>query len=148
MGDPAVQRKCQRIQIHRLGDEVVRARAHRSDRSFHAAKGGDHDHRNVRTIFDHALAQVEPGQAAHVHVRDHHVEVLRADSSSACSPLASGDDLVLLLAQRSREHAAHAHVVVDDQTAPLHATSSSASCSVPTGRNTEKVVPFPRRCAP
>ena len=76
--DGALQRQRQRVEVERLGDEVVGAGADGADRGLQAAEGGDHHHRDVGAVGDDALAQLEAAHARHVEVGEHHVEVLGA----------------------------------------------------------------------
>ena len=75
----------QRVELERLGDEVVGAGADRRDRRLEAAERGDHDHRHVGPVGDDALAQLEAAHAAHVEVGDDDVELGGCASRSSAS---------------------------------------------------------------
>ena len=81
--DGAREREPQRLDLERLGDEVVGAGADRADRRLEAAERGDHDDRHVGPIGDDALAQLEAVHALHVEVGDDDVEVLLVEQPRA-----------------------------------------------------------------
>ena len=72
----AAHRDRERLDLDRLGDEVVRAGADRADRGLEAAERGQHDHRHVGPVGDDLLAQLEAGHALHVEIGDDDVDVV------------------------------------------------------------------------
>ena len=134
--DRALDRDRERVQRDRLGDEVVRAGADRGDRGLEAAVAGDA--RSTGTSGERSrspLAQLEAVHAAHLDVGDHDVEVVRADRVERLERGRGEGDLVAVGAREHAQQLAQLLVVIDDQDAPAHGTSSLDPTAAPAGRS-------------
>ena len=66
----AADRDRERVDLHRLGDEVVGAGADRGDRGVEAALAGEHDRQEVGMALAELLAELDAGHAGHLDVGD------------------------------------------------------------------------------
>ena len=111
----APDRDRERLDLDRLGDEVVGAGADRADRGLEAAERGQHQHRDVRPISGHALAQLETGDALHVEIGDDDVDVVVRDRGERVGPVGERDDLEAALLEPERDQIDHLALVIDDK---------------------------------
>jgi hypothetical protein len=130
----ARHRERERIDLERLGDEVIGSRADRSDRGLETAEGGDDDDRKILASGDDPLTQLESVHRAHVEIGDHAVERLRLRQGEGVGGRHTRHAVEALLAQTAHDQIAHRGVVVDDEHAPAHAAA---------GRKMKKLVPRP-----
>jgi hypothetical protein len=115
----------ERLDLDRLGDEVVGPGADRADRGLEAAERGQHQHGDVGAVGDHALAQLEAGHPLHVEIGDDHVDVVVGDRRHRIGAVAERDDLEPALLEAERDQVDHLALVIDHEHAG-HAAPRSA----------------------
>ena len=71
--DHAVDPRDRRVDVQRLLDVVLRARAQRGDGRVDRREGGHDDDRRLGMMLVHPLAQLDARRALHVHIREHEV---------------------------------------------------------------------------
>jgi len=76
---------------------------------------GDHDHLRVDLPLAETLQRLEPVDARHPDVEQHHVEGLLDHPLETGLARRHGLDRVALVAQHAAQRGAHARLVVDDQ---------------------------------
>ena len=104
----------ERVDVERLGDEVVGAGADRGDRGLERAERGDHDDRHVGAVLGDALAELDPVHAAHAQIRDDDIDLtFHHERERFVGGRAVRRD-VRLRTQPVDEHATHLDLVVDD----------------------------------
>jgi hypothetical protein len=129
----AAHRDRERLDLDRLGDEVVRAGADRTHRRLERAERGEHQHRDVGAIRHHLFAELEPGHPLHVEIGDDHVDVVLRDRSDGIGAVGKRDDRETALLEPERDQIDHLALVVDHEDVR----------HVPFGMYTVKVDPSP-----
>ena len=136
MVDGAVQRDLQRLELERLGDEVVGPGPDCANGRIEAAERSDQDDRDVRILGDHPRAEIEAAFTAQVDVRNHDLEVPGCEAAHCLFPRPAARDLEAKLPQAGFQRPAEFRFVVDDQDASAHGPSSL-------GRQIRKMLPRP-----
>ena len=137
--------------LHRLGDVVEGAQAHRLGRGFHGRIAGDHHHRAGAAEFAHPPEQVDAGAAAEDDVADDQVEMAVVDLVQRLLVGRGGDHrAVALVLQEELKGVAQALLIVDDQDgglrfAAVHDVSSPVRRLVRALRS-RKTTTAPRSC--
>ncbi len=121
--DGPIQCEFQRLHLHRLGDEVVRARANRADRALQAAEGRDDDDRKVGPLARERPAEVESAPEPQVQIRQDRIDgalgQLRAGFLDGGGPL----DAEVQPGQAVLQQLAELRLVVDDENLATHGSS-------------------------
>jgi len=139
----------QRVDLDRLADEVVGARADRGDRRIEASERRDDDDRDRRSVLSDALAQVDAAHLVHVQVGDDDVEIALFQQAQRIGRGRVARGAEATLAQADRERLAERAVVVDEKhlgrhaCPPSRAGDDSTHCASGAGRCTAKTEPFP-----
>ena len=118
--DRAADRDRERVDLHRLGDEVVRAGADRGDRGVEPTLAGEHDRQQIGMALAQLLAQLDARHAGHLDVghddiRRHRAQVLERRLAGG-----HGIDVEAALAQAVAQQHRGVVVVVDDQDGSVH----------------------------
>jgi hypothetical protein len=109
----------ERLDLDRLGHEVVGPRADRTDRGLQAAERGQHDDRHVGTISDDSLADLEPAHPLHVEIGHHDIEVVIGQCRDRLRPGSKRDHGDAPLLEAECDQIDHLALVVDEE--DLHA---------------------------
>ena len=117
-----VERQGEGRHVERLGDEVVGPGPDGLDGRLHAAEGGDHHHRRVRSVGGDLRAQVDAVAATQVDVGDHDVELLGLEQPEGLVGRGPRAARVALGRQLGHQRVTHLSIVVDDQNSPGHTT--------------------------
>ena len=108
------------VDLHRLGDEVVRAGADRGDRGVEAALAGEHERQEIRIALAQLLAELDAGHAGHLDVGHHDVGRIRPQVLEALLCGVDGIDVEAALAQAIAQQDGGVVVIVDDQDGSVH----------------------------
>ncbi len=120
MLDRATDGDRQHVDLHRLGDEVVRAGADRGDRGLEAALAGQHDGEHVGVTLLELLTQLDAGDVRHLHVGHDHVGRLGAQKIERRGRRADGLGGEPPLAQAIAQEGRSVFVIVDDEDRAVH----------------------------
>jgi hypothetical protein len=110
----------ERVDLHRLGDEVVRAGADRGDRGVEAALARQHDGKQIRIPLPELLAEIDAGHARHLNVRDDDVGRVRTQVLEALLGRVDGVHIEAALAERIAQEHSGVVIVVDDKDGSVH----------------------------
>src|SRR5262245_11623427 len=142
--DGTFERDHEGVELDRLGDEIVGARADGGDRRLERAEGRDHDGGHVGVTADDLLAELEAVHALQAQIGDDDVDVALPQDVQRVRRRGAPCDRESSLAERRVERLAHAAVVVDEQHVASHdASLSSSASSRPGGRKTVNDAPPP-----
>ena len=111
----ALERDHQRVDLDRLGDEVVRPSPDGGDRRFEGAEGRHHHHRQVRAAGDDARAQLEPAHARHLDVGQDRIDLGGGEAVEGGLCRRGPRHLEPPSGEPRLEERTHVDVVVDDQ---------------------------------
>ena len=118
--DRAADGDRERVDLHRLGDEVVRAGANRGDRGVEPALAGQHDRQQVGIALAELLAQLDAGDPGHLDVGDDDVGGRRAQVLQRSLARGHGIDIEAALPERVPQQDSSVFIVVDDQDGSVH----------------------------
>jgi hypothetical protein len=110
----------EQLRVDRLGQEVVRADAHRPDRGFHTAAAGHDDHRDTGLRAQHALAQRQAVHLAHAQVGDDCVERLLGGEVERLGRRGGRYDLVAEAGETGLKQVAVVLIVINAEYSVLH----------------------------
>jgi hypothetical protein len=118
--DRALHGDRERVDLHRLGDEVVGAGADRRDRGVEAALAGEHEWEQVGVALAQLDAQVDPGHPGHLDVGDHDVCRIGSQALQTLLGRIDGIHIVAALAQAIAQQHRGVVIVIDDQDGSVH----------------------------
>ena len=131
----------QHVQVHRLGDEVVRPLTHRLDRRLDRAVGGDYQDDGFGPGFLDLADQIDAGQSPrHLQIGDDDLRVLLLKQGPGLFRILGRPEFVGLARQPLGQAGTDVRFVVDDQdpeTVLRHSSSRGGS----KGKVMRKVVP-------
>ena len=116
----AADRDREGVDLHRLGDEVVRAGADGGDRRLEPALSGEDERQEIGIPLTELLAEVDAGHPGHLDVRHHDVSRVRAQVLEALLGRVHGIDVESALAQAVTQQHRGVVVIVDDQDGSVH----------------------------
>ena len=115
------------VDVERLRHEIVCARAYGRDGGVGVRIGGGDDDGDVFAATDDLRAKLDPAQARHADVGQHHLELVLVEVGETVGRGRRPRYSQIVAGQLELQQLAHAGVIVDDEDAARHEETGSGS---------------------